>query len=569
MFAANKELADLIAKKRGGKCLSGPRRKHEKWRWKCGHPEHAVWQAALVQIQGSGQKQGSWCPQCVGRNVSRKVYQRWARRFGGRIVKQAKTTTSESIWWCKHHGNFPRIFNNMKTTGSFCPECGASLGERKCKAAMEQLFGKKFRKLRLPSLKGLGGKSLEIDLYNDELKLGLEHQGAQHFIKKKYFGEHRFAGVREHDKRKRAYCRKNGITLIEIRQVGEVTPDDELKEAIRKALLAQNYALPPRFQKISLKLDVAALPTLAEEKWEETKQEVSKRGWKVVSKRYLGSLTDHDFICDKGHAIRKKPSHLLQGHGCWRCEGRPVVFEDGRIFEFLSQAARSLGADISAVSSASKRYGRVRGLRAALIEHKQFLCFAALPKAQRLKRITRLFRSLPAGPGIGEANGKPVVLGDGRIFPSSYAAARVVGVEGKIALAASRRPKGKINGIRIAQITSEQRDAFERNASLIKKFWSQRPLGPRKFMTRRRGLLTSLKEVFDGVREASEALGVSEQNVCDYARRGKELKGRRLWYLSQEELALLRNRKVKAAELLKIKKVKGHAPPLFGRRKNG
>lgn len=87
-------------------------------------------------------------------------------------------------------------------------------------------------------------------------------------------------------------------------------------------------------------------------------------------------------------------------------------------------------------------------------------------------------------------------------------------------------------------------------------------------MTRRRGVLASLKEVFDGVREASQALGVSDQQVRDYARGARELKGRRLWYLSQEELALLRDRKVKTEELLERKRIHGHAPPTFNKRKD-
>lgn len=567
-FAENKQLADELAKQKGGRCLSGPRRKHDKWRWKCSNAEHSVWPATLCQIQGAGKKAGSWCPQCVGRNVPKEVYQTWAKRFGGKVVKQAKTITEVSLWWCKHHGEFPRIFNSMKTTGTFCQECGASLGERKCKAAMEQLFGKKFRKRRFPQLKGLGGKSLEIDLYNEELRIGLEHQGAQHFIRKKYFGEHRFMSIREHDRRKRAYCKSNGITLIEVRQVGEVTPDSELKDAIRVALLAQGYPIPPTFDEVRLKLDVAALPTLAEEKWEETKHKAVKRGWKVVSKRYLGSLTDHDFVCDQGHALKTKPSYILQGQGCWMCELKPVVLEDARMFDSLSEAATVLGAGVSAVTRAAKRNGRVAGCRASLVEHQYFGRLKRMAQRERLTQIAKLFASLPVGPKVGEANSKPVLLGDGRIFSSAYEAARVIGAEEKVALSAAKRPKGKIKGIRIAQITNEQREAFRKRPSLIDKFWKQRPLGPRKFMTRRRGVLTSLKEVFEGVREASVALGVTELRICDYARRAMELKGRRLWYLSQEELALFRDRKVKPAELLDRKKIHGHAPPTFNKRKD-
>jgi len=484
-FAENKRLADKLAKNRSGKCLSAPRRKHDKWRWRCNEPDHRSWLATLAQVQGCGQRVGSWCPRCAGRDVPGKIYRAWARRFGGRLIQQARTTTEEAIWWCKNHKNeFSRSLNNMQTTNSFCPDCNTSLGERKCKAAMEQLFGVKFVKQRLPDLKGLGGKALEIDLYNDQLKLGLEHQGAQHFIKKKFFGKNRFEAVQEHDRRKRKFCNENGITLIEIRQVGETTPDGQLKEAIRSALLKKNFPLPQGFEKVILSLDVTSIPSLQEEKWLETKTAARKRRWRVVSKQYLGSLTEHQFICDQGHSVKIKPSYLLQGQGCAECECKPVVFDDGQLFSSLSDAAKQINASISAVSKAIIDHGRVRGLRAASVSHKQLRALQSKRKSERRASITALFAKLPVRKKVGEANGKPVLLGDGRMFSSAYEAARVVGVKSNVALAAAKRPKGKIKGIRIAQITKAERDAFQRNPALISEFWVQRPLEPRKLMTR-------------------------------------------------------------------------------------
>lgn len=557
-FTENKLLADSIAKERGGTCLSSPRPKHDYWKWKCSNPEHKVWEAKLIQVQGSVNKTGSWCPRCAGKNVPKEELQDWAKRFGGRLIKRASTTVKESTWWCKHHKEFDRTYNNMKTTGNFCPLCSASLGERKCKAAMEQLFGKKFVKKRFPDLKGIGGKSLEIDLYNEELKLGLEHQGAQHFMKKKFFGEHRYAQVFEHDRRKKAYCAKNGITLIEIRQVGEVTPDAKLKEAIRSALLAQNFQLSPSFDDIFLSLDVAALPSLQEDKWEETKAEAKKRGWKIVSTKYLGSLTIHLFFCEEGHTVEIKPSRLLAGDGCWQCEEKPAVLEDGRLFQSLTAAAKEIGASVSAVSKAILDFGRVNGLRAASIKHRELSALRAAKVTQRTASIAAIFKELPMRPKVGWANGKPVVLGDGRLFDSAYEAARAVGADENVALSASKRPKGKIKDIRIAQITKEQAERFRLNPKLIDDFWLERPLGPRKFMTRRRGILTSLREVFEGAVEASEALQLSLQQVCDAARRGTELIGRQLWYLSQDELCELRDERMKSADLLKLKLAEGH-----------
>ncbi len=62
------------------------------------------------------------------------------------------------------------------------------------------------------------GHNLELDLYNDELKLGIEYSGVQHykfvpFFHKNY--EH-FLTQKYRDEIKRMLCEKNDIKLIEI-----------------------------------------------------------------------------------------------------------------------------------------------------------------------------------------------------------------------------------------------------------------------------------------------------------------------------------------------------------------
>jgi hypothetical protein len=482
LLVKNKQLADKLAKIKGGRCLSGPGLKQDMWRWKCSNPEHKYWQATLCQIQGSGKKLGSWCPRCVGRNVPKKELAAWAKRFGGKLVKQASSTVKSSIWSCKYHDEFSRTYNNMKATGSFCPLCSASLGERKCKAAMEQLFGTKFVKRRFSDLKGLGGKSLEIDLYNDELKLGLEHQGEQHFIRKKYFGENKYDILREHDKRKKDYCSKQGITLIEIRQVGEKTPDGKLKEAIRDQLLNKGFPLPSNFDEINLSLDIAALPTLQEDKWEEIKTEAYRREWTIISKRYLGCMTIHRFICKNGHPVEIRPSYFLWGDGCWRCEQRPVVAENGLLFDSITEAAKSLERTISSVSSGIRKHGRVRGHRLATINHRRLAALRGMSGVDQKAAVAAIFAKLPQRPKVGQAGAKPVVLEDGRLFTSAYEAARALNADEKVSIAASKRPAGKIKGIRIARISKDQLDAFILNPSLIDKFWKDRPQKLRKLI---------------------------------------------------------------------------------------
>jgi len=94
-----------------------------------------------------------------------------------------------------------------------------SNGEMKCKLYLEKIFDKPFEKIRPDMLKNsVTGKNLELDLYNDELKLAIEYNGEQHYkfcprIHKNY--EH-FQTQKYRDEMKKMLCQTNGITLIEV-----------------------------------------------------------------------------------------------------------------------------------------------------------------------------------------------------------------------------------------------------------------------------------------------------------------------------------------------------------------
>ena len=94
-----------------------------------------------------------------------------------------------------------------------------SNGEMKCKLYLEKIFNKPFEKIRPDILKNsVTGKNLELDLYNDELKLAIEYNGEQHYkffpkIHKNY--EH-FQTQKYRDEMKKMLCQRKGITLIEV-----------------------------------------------------------------------------------------------------------------------------------------------------------------------------------------------------------------------------------------------------------------------------------------------------------------------------------------------------------------
>ena len=56
---------------------------------------------------------------------------------------------------------------------------------------------------------------LELDVYIDDLKIGIEYQGLQHFIPVKHWGgKEGLIKTKERDKRKADLCKANGIHLI-------------------------------------------------------------------------------------------------------------------------------------------------------------------------------------------------------------------------------------------------------------------------------------------------------------------------------------------------------------------
>lgn len=92
-----------------------------------------------------------------------------------------------------------------------------SVGERMCKKSVEKLTSKKFHKVRPDFLRNpTTGRSLELDMYNEELKLAVEYNGIQHYkyTSKFHKSEIEFIKQQQRDKVKKKLCKQHGIKLI-------------------------------------------------------------------------------------------------------------------------------------------------------------------------------------------------------------------------------------------------------------------------------------------------------------------------------------------------------------------
>jgi hypothetical protein len=118
-----------------------------------------------------------------------------------------------------------------------------SKGEIICRNYLEKVFQKKFTKARPNFLRNPvtnNSFNLELDCYNEDLKLALEYNGVQHYKYVPYFHKNKeaFLNQKYRDEMKRTKCKENGIRLIEIPYT---VKHEDLENNIRNELLSLGF----------------------------------------------------------------------------------------------------------------------------------------------------------------------------------------------------------------------------------------------------------------------------------------------------------------------------------------
>lgn len=99
------------------------------------------------------------------------------------------------------------------------PESGDSKGETVCRNFLTHMFKVPFEKARPNFLKNpITAVCLEIDCFNEDLCLGVEYNGRQHYQYTPHFHKNyeSFRLQQYRDEIKRRLCKDNGITLVEV-----------------------------------------------------------------------------------------------------------------------------------------------------------------------------------------------------------------------------------------------------------------------------------------------------------------------------------------------------------------
>lgn len=120
-----------------------------------------------------------------------------------------------------------------------CPKCRKFVGEELVRGIFEELTGEKFYKCRPEFMRNPStNRKLELDGYNDKLKIAFEHQGVQHYEINKImkYDIVRVNKQKEIDKIKVKLCKENNVKLIIIPQIGKYITYDKAVELIKEQL---------------------------------------------------------------------------------------------------------------------------------------------------------------------------------------------------------------------------------------------------------------------------------------------------------------------------------------------
>ena len=142
----------MIAKERGGQCLSGEYvNSQTKLKWQCANGHE--WEAIPSSI-----KKGSWCGECIGKNPRIEDFKYLAESRGGQCLSSHYSGAKSKLKWkCAMGHIWEATPDNIKNDKTWCPNCSNT--KKLTITAMRQLANQK------------GGQCLSKEYVNARTKL--------------------------------------------------------------------------------------------------------------------------------------------------------------------------------------------------------------------------------------------------------------------------------------------------------------------------------------------------------------------------------------------------------------
>ena len=318
--------AKKLALNKGGECLSSEyKNTGEPLKWQCesGH----VWEASMDNIKYGN----TWCPYCSGKhNWSIEKLHNYAIEKGGKCLAVEYVRQTDAVEWeCKDGHRWKRSPGSMISQNQWCPKCHIYLSEEICRAHFETLFDAKFPNTKPSWLLSPKNRKMELDGYNEKLKIAFEHQGRHHYSIGRFSeSKAKLTSRQNYDKVKRKRCKEMGVLLIEIPELDYMLPIAKLREYIKSCLKDGNRDIPHNFDFKTV--DLSSINNVS--RLDNLKKIAESKGGHCLSVAWLGAKRRHDFMCSKGHEW-KAQAYEIYSAGTW-C---PICYRENQGKKQLSR----------------------------------------------------------------------------------------------------------------------------------------------------------------------------------------------------------------------------------------
>ncbi len=319
----------------------------------CGHSIMTTWNQIQV---------GGGCGECApNKKIELSKYEETAQKFDGRLLEMPTTVEQKAHWQCREGHRFHRSIRHILRLNTFCTKCNDGWGESLCRMVLEKAFKKPFNKIRPKDLLSPKGVPIELDCYNSDLAIALEHQGMHHFKRQtNWQSVEQFKLCQQHDRIKKKYCENNGILLIVIKEVGSLTDQSLLVDTIAQQIENAGRTVPSNLRK----LDITAHKVVSRRSQfiNDVYKTAKRLGLELLE---TPKLAEQKILvrCKNGHETLKTSRLIIGGRGCSSCylSRKSVRLSDGRIFNSGADAAQALGVERTVVNAAIRRGGKVKG----------------------------------------------------------------------------------------------------------------------------------------------------------------------------------------------------------------
>jgi hypothetical protein len=231
---------------------------------------------------------------------------------GGRCISTEYHGLQTALTWeCMFEHRWNATPNNVKNSGSWCPHCRINVGEELTRAAFEEAFpGHVFSRTRKePWMQGL-----ELDGFNEDLRLAFEYQGIQHAQRVDHFqrAEGAFESQIMRDQLTADRCLDEMVVLL---TVPHTVKFKDIRQYVRRELegLEWPFALGATVKSDNEFYDsVRAQGPSNEKQYARICAIAIRKGGVCLSEKYIGNRVPMHFRCGEGHEFDATPEAIDQ-----------------------------------------------------------------------------------------------------------------------------------------------------------------------------------------------------------------------------------------------------------------